>query len=318
MKTFVAILVGIIVIGLIAAVVGFAMLDFNYEKLKDIFLKDKNFTEKNVDTDFEASSIIIDAENNIVKIAVSDDDKTHITYFESESYTFEYSEKDGAISLTSNFENKILRWFNFGYISERVRTITVEVPADFNGNLDINTSNGKITLEDLDNLTDVRLKTSNGKVTVKNSKTSGYLDVKSSNGELTFENLTVGGYLKGDTSNGRVNLNTIACVGEIDIDTSSGGISGGEISADKLFIKTSNGRITLNKLDTDYIDVYTSNGDIDLGVDNLTFSDYKFIVETTNGDIVIDGTEYGSQTINPSATNYLKARTSNGDIDIDF
>jgi len=121
--------------------------------------------------------------------------------------------------------------------------IIAEVPRELFYDLTARSSNGSITLEELE-LGDVRLRTSNGSLTASNIKFD-YLNGVTSNGSLRTEGV-YGDTLRLETSNGSVNIKGAAK--KFEIRTSNSRIEmEPEFLSDRpeLLARTSNGNITI-------------------------------------------------------------------------
>ncbi len=73
-----------------------------------------------------------------------------------------------------------------------VRTVTVEIPEDYDGSLSIETSNAKIGCSDLNGLTKIRLKTSNAKTSAVNLACAEF-EARTSNAQSSLPTSLPGG-----------------------------------------------------------------------------------------------------------------------------
>jgi DUF4097 and DUF4098 domain-containing protein YvlB len=136
----------------------------------------------------------------------------------------------------------------------------------------------------------LQLESSNGGITLSDIKGSGII-LATSNGGLTFENVYVDS-IDASTSNGRIQGTFEAPIGVFS--TSNGGIDvtiPGNISAEYTF-GTSNGGVDVTVIKTTDIgfdlDVTSSNGDIDINVPNLDYSadtKNRKVAKTENYDL---------------------------------
>lgn len=294
-KVLTKIIVFIIIIGILITVAGFIIGGVTFADFRNGFSGDDQYTAGQYNETLQVSKIFIDCEDNIINLVVSDDDKFNISYYESDDYDVTVTNDENVLSLQAKYNKRI--WFKFRYPSSTVRTITVQVPSDYEGEILIKNSNGGIMLDSISNITNLDLRTSNGKVEVSNMQVSGNVDIRTSNGNITVSNYIVTGYIEMVTSNGKVNLNSVI--------------------ASKVKAISSNGSINATGLESDNIDAATSNGSVELSIKG-EYSEYMVDVSTSLGNIKVNGTGVTSQIINPSSSNKVKARTSNGSIDIAF
>ena len=129
--------------------------------------------------------------------------------------------------------------------------------------IDIETSNGNVDIENLNVNNDIGIETSNGRIKV-NTLVANNIEFDSSNGEVIVENIA-GKDINIDTSNGRIDVNE--CRGaEIELNTSNAEIEAFECYGKEVILDTSNGDITLENLKDkefmiDKLRVSTSNAE---------------------------------------------------------
>ncbi|TWT41060.1 hypothetical protein RAS1_37510 [Phycisphaerae bacterium RAS1] len=132
---------------------------------------------------------------------------------------------------------------------------TIEVAA-MKGPLNLHTSNGRITLRDIEG--DVDARTSNGRVEA--AGIGGSCRARTSNGSIVLRSIK--GDCELDTSNGRIDL--IDCTGSVRADSSNGSmvVDATPPDAGSVVLRTSNGRIDLTLPRTMNADLRltTSNG----------------------------------------------------------
>lgn len=170
----------------------------------------------------------------------------------------------------------------------------VLVPID--ARVEVDTSNGAISVEDIDGT--ILLDTSNGAIDVYDS--TGALTADTSNGRIEVVRFV--GELRLDTSNGEMWLEDVA--GTVDAETSNGSVHySGTPTAGGNRIRTSNGSVTVRVPvhASIAIDAVTSSGRIRSGLD---------LVGDTEGD------EWSAQ-LNPPTDVTFDVRTSNGTIRIE-
>lgn len=212
-------------------------------------------------------------------------------YSEFNDFTINIDTITNVITLT-NDDPTVIQWFNlndlFVWFGEN-DSITIEVPVgldladvilqSYNGEvtimdlntdkIDINITNGQVSLSGLEVHGNVNIETTNGSVNVKNIIGKYNLTISSTNGQMTVKNVE---FLNYDlsTTNGGFNLDNLN-VAEQD------GVS---LKAD-----TTNGDIEMDEVYVSDVRIETTNGDITYYNDDETFDLDRFDRDTTNGDI---------------------------------
>lgn len=129
--------------------------------------------------------------------------------------------------------------------------------------IDIDTSNGDIKIENLNVNNDIEIETSNASINV-NGLVAKNINFDSSNGDVILENIN-GKEINVDTSNGKISISE--CRGnEIELDTSNAEIMAYECYGKEVVLDTSNGKITLENIKDkefiiDKLQVSTSNAE---------------------------------------------------------
>lgn len=240
-----------------------------------------------------AWDIVTDFESMGVEVYAITGDEIIIThtYFEDNDYEITIDTDLNIITISNNVETQIFT-FNIEKIIAMLKggdKVIIEVPESlllgdvnikslngkvemrnvFIGELDVELSNGSISLDTLTVTGDINLATSNGNARVKNIIGQYNLDISTSNGRITLDNLEMLNYdLR--TSNGKLiidNLNVLNQDGVV------------------FYARTSNGNIIMNEVYIDDIDIKTTNGDIDFYNIDTDFLPSSYDRDTSNGDI---------------------------------
>lgn len=259
------------------------------------------------DQDYELQELTYDAadftgfsfniNNRDVIIEASEDDEIKVVYYTSEKDAIIVDDEGTELSLEKDVE-WFMNWFSgWGtFFNDEIFDLYLYIPTTLDYDIDIYTSNGTLTITDLDNIKDLDFDTSNGRLTITNVLADD-INLGTSNGGCYLTDVTVVNDLKIDTSNGRINLSNV--------------------TADTIEGDTSNGGIFATNLVSDDIDLDTSNGNIEVTIIGEK-DDYEVDAETSNGDIDWDGLGVTDGIINEDAPNKLRLHTSNGNIDIIF
>ncbi|MDD3126686.1 MAG: DUF4097 family beta strand repeat-containing protein [Candidatus Izemoplasmatales bacterium] len=230
----------------------------------------------------EISAINMDFDNRKVIVGQSTTDKIEVSYYVSENDPIEVLSETKSLT----FDSDLIWYWNFfwglswlNWSSTQYYDFYLYLPEGTDFDLNIDTSNGAITVEAIDNLGDLDLNTLNGKVTLSN------IDAKS---------------IRVTTANGIINVNNADC-----------GTEG------NIYLKTSNGSIDVTAITMADLSCYTSNGAIDVTLVG-EFTDYATNFATANGSIYVDGNITTAGTYHAGNANQIILHTSNGSIHLDF
>lgn len=276
MRKIIGITLLLLFLGVLFTVIGFLLGD----ETNFTIIDRPNYTLKELT--YEASEIydldmILD--NRDVSIIPSDNNQIVITYYESEYDWFEVETEEEQLTIINRTKWFLgISWgiFSLGYDYNKVE---IQLPVSvLEYALDIKTSNGRIDLNDLVQIKELKL--------------------ISSNGTIAVNDVHVSDYFKLDTSNGKILINDISCDALMNIHTSNGEINIDKLRADNLVANTSNGSITVKIVGQ--------------------YENYRIEMDTSNGTNYIDGEEKNDSVYNPSQTNLINLDTSNGSIRLNF
>jgi hypothetical protein len=245
----------------------------------------------------EISQFDFNFENRKIYILPSDDDEVHVEYYLYEKETFSNSLDNGTLKMKID-----LRWyysfFNFYNLTNPgYYVVNLYLPTSIlDYSLDLDTSNGNISLSGVPQLQDVELSTSNGDIII-NGLDANMIDLSSSNGKLELSDVISTTNINGETSNGRIILDNVK---GIDLD-----------------FGTSNGRITADLIECDNLQLSSSNGEVNVEVVG-TIDDYKIRLSTSNGDRVLNDIKVDQNNFNTDKSNYINIESSNGDVELKF
>ncbi|MDD4315943.1 MAG: DUF4097 family beta strand repeat-containing protein [Clostridia bacterium] len=296
MKTAIKVVVSLLILGVILAVIGLIVIDFDFANISSYFKTDKDYTVTQTSSEYAATGIVIESDNRIVKLIPSTDAKYSIKYYQSEYDKVTYTEADGVIRIKAKMEKRKW-WLNLGRTSNEVRTILIGVPTSFEGTIDVETSNGDVTADNLGELQRLSLESSNGDITAKSMNVDGAVTLNSSNGDISISVLSSSAKVYARTTNGEITIDAL--------------------SAAETTMHSSNGDIEISGINCSNIEATSSNGEVEITLFGEQ-SDYEIEVETSTGSITLDGIKISDQTLNGGAAKRLKAITSNGSIEIDF
>lgn len=331
-KNRILIISGIVcALGAICMAIAMMTVNFNAKAL-DLCGEPQKISESYDVQDIKSVSVRL--YNSEILVKKSSDKNIRVTYYTTDCCpTVSELTQDGEIQLYDNFWDygikQYTKGFFHGYKKYGLKTV-IELPENSTGiNIRIDTSNGKITAENL-NVNKSEFYTSNGKIqfsdivsdtfignTVNGSViadkiTADDISLGTSNGDVKVSEVTAD-KLSTATSNGSVTVKNVNAK-SAEMSTSNGGISLSDIKSEKLInASTSNGAIDISNISSDYIILQTSNGSI-LG--NITGNpdNYNISSSTSNGNDSL--AIYNNK--NKIQDKKIEAYTSNGNIFVEF
>ncbi len=292
-------------VGVLFILIGFT---FNGKKLFDL---NEVRMEKNIELDNNFETIDLNSEFIINK---SNTNKIHIKYYENEKQYYDLNIINDNILSINFIEN--LKWY------ERINIVNLTnysnytpelyLPDNFDVSLNINSVNGKVSLDDVV-FKNLKVNNTNGSIKLKNI-VGNDITIQGKNGSIKFEEVNVNDLnIQGKNGNiviEAVNGNHI----KVESINSNVTINDGYVKG-KTEISTINGNVSFNNLDFDeHLQVDTTNGNIK-GKLSLTEDDYNFFLKTVNGSAKINDNKF-NYTNNNNGIKSVKLTSSNGSINI--
>ncbi len=213
-----------------------------------------------------------------------------IRHPETERIRYTFSLEDGRLSLLREPLELSFRMFSFDILSREMREVTLELPEDLAAELDLRTSNAKLTLEGFGCWGQIAAATSNASLVARDVQAKR-MELSAGNGALNLSRLRVRQDLKASTSNGKITAEDVK-------------------APQSLTLKTSNGSIVVSGLDSGDITLLTSNGAVKGSLPGKP-EDYAITSATSNGRSSLPRERAGG-------SRKLSVRTSNGSIGLDF
>lgn len=288
-------------VGIALGVVGFALNGGKFMKRAvvhigeeiDGALDDNTFVEKV----YEAESASIDSihvtdRNNAIEVYPSSDGKLRITYYESNRIEYDIEESANQLRMKVEDNKKWYDYIHFGwwYDDDENIDMKIEVPEQMAAQLNIETSNARINVEDVMLKENCLFHSSNGRIELSSVSGDAVMELETSNGKVILSDVK-GKEIEADTSNGSVELYNVEAK-ELGVDTSNASIKlGGTILSDDIDLETSNGKVE--------------------GMITGRESDYEITSKTSNGNNSLPEDRSGG-------TKKLRVKTSNGRIDVSF
>ena len=225
------------------------------------------YVEKHYSSSNPVQAVKIIEGSSDIRFQVSDSDRVEVTYFENSRERYRIIEEpDGSLSDTKQTHPA------FGSLHftlfERRPPLTIALPADYGGDLEVSALNSKVTLGkqsfgllDIDvsngslaidsiKAQNISLGTLNGKVVGSDIQSTGSVELESTNGSLELDGVSFAMQLEAKTVNGSIEIRVIGALEEFDIQTST--VNGSSNVADQqgsggrsISLSTVNGKINL-------------------------------------------------------------------------
>lgn len=219
-----------------------------------------------------------------------DKDEIVIHHPETKRVRYDFKLEDGRLSLLRTPLEFSINIFLFESLNHEMSEVTLDVPQELAAELDLRTSNGRLTAENINCWGSAALGTGNGALSLKNFSAKN-IQLKTSNGSITLEKVQAKKELSAVTSNGKITAEQAA-------------------APELLTLKTSNGSISVSKVESRSLQLTSSNGSIKGDVPG-SLNDYSIRSGTSNGkNNLPTHQEGGSKT--------LSVHTSNARIDLSF
>lgn len=273
--------ISLIIMGLVVFSVAFVMSDFDINKINSV----DEYVEKSFVTSKDVRNIEIHDSNKTINVVKSTDESIHIKYYENENETYDISDEN---NLTIRNENHIKWYDNLININIYNNELTLCIPKNYEGTLNIKNSNGSVKVEDI-LFNEIDIKTSNGKVKLDDISVNKRVNIETSNASVSLETFSSENlYIR--TSSGKVLLNDCIIKNNLEVDNSNGKVELDNIKlGDITKIQTSNGSIygsIIGEINDFSIDSKTSNGSNNLS--NRVSGDKILKLKTSNAGINID------------------------------
>ena len=307
----------LILLGLGLMIIATVVTAFNFNSLfSPLYYKDE-FSKREYVAPYGINKLVVDVEDDEIRIIPYNGDVIKITYYEKEDAKYSITDNLTGINQVVQVKKQAFRCyfcFNFNF---KIPELLIEVPEGIELVYDIKTENGKITVEKI-LLLDSTFRSENARIEVINIINPDIsLNLYTTNSRISLTNVEVNN-LRAQTDNARIELNQVQAT-TVNLNTSNSKINLNNVIADnEIVAKTSNGRIEITNITAPLIDLKTSNASIKGTIvgDN---SAYKKQMSTSNGEITINGYEYGTRVNdNHMAENQIFIKTTNASIKIDF
>ncbi|SEG05434.1 DUF4097 and DUF4098 domain-containing protein YvlB [Eubacterium ruminantium] len=214
----------LMMIGLLLAISGFAMVGFNYKKLSNEETEDKKFT-----TEKKIENIIIKSDVADVKLIKTDDDEIKVEYSESKKLKCSISVDNGTLTIKQK-DNR--RWYEFiGFHFSTDYKINVYLPEKQYESVKVTSDTGSVSVSGF-SIDDLSISVDTGAIKVKNVKCEE-IKAETDTGTVTFTDVVAKGDMSVKTDTGSIDFTDIDAA-SIVMNTDTGSIKGTVLS-EKIF-----------------------------------------------------------------------------------
>ncbi len=226
-------------------------------------------------------NITVNVYTTDLEILPSEDGKCRIVCCEDEEVKHTAEVKDGTLFINTTDTR---RWFGFILISFTRPTMTVYLPQNEYGTLDIETDTGTVYLPKDFAFESIKIAGHTGAVSCSASAGSE-VDIDLDTGTIVLSGVCTG-KMKLKTDTGGIKLSGGIVDGNIDVETGTGLVSLENVTCGDLHAKADTGRVSIYSVTCGNLHAETDTGDIAL--ENVV-GDGKFELVSDTGDIVLDG-----------------------------
>ncbi len=333
MKFLIKLVLLIFFVGLILTAVAFFG-GINLGNIGDYFIDDEDYGDP---IEFVLSEPIdtleVELDNRNIVVTTTTGDDIIVTYHEHEKDTWSLTETSGTFTITQTTKPVFFSWFNFKIASYEVMTVYIEIPADLVLDYSLDSDVGDIVyIDGPENALDFYANSDTGAVRIENV-TMNTLNATMNTGTITLSDLIVSGDIDARTDTGSVELTNVSA-DEMILDTDTGRVELDNISANQVDASSDTGRIEMSdSVILGLVDLSTSTGnvtvtdstatsfDLSSSTGNIRFTsttsmDLRYDLDTSVGNITLNGDDQGTKHSTSSGAILLKARVSTGNITV--
>ena len=333
MKFLTKLLALLFVLGLVLSVIAFFG-GLDIAGLKDFFNDDESYGVELVYTDDTViTKLVLDVETRNISVIPTDSDVITIKYHEHEKDTWSFVEGTGVLTVTQHKELEVFNWFNWKYVSPEIITVYVEIPEVWLLELIVSSNVGNITI-DYENIpiTNLAAVTNTGRILLSNLSLSE-LTIDVDTGNVNLNHSDVANDILITSNTGNVFVDTVNAQ-DINISSDTGDITLKDVEGEDLFVDNDTGFISLTRTNMiNEIELSTSTGNLvlsdstasgyelsastgDVIVTLVDLSNLRYDLQTSTGNIKIDGAAQGNRHTTTTGSILLKVRVSTGNIRI--
>lgn len=253
-------------------------------------------------------NIVLEGTSESVEIRTTKSDSLRISQYgdpkTEEDRLFQISTTDDGVRIYFNKVNQ-MRLLSFGF-DIRMKKLVIEIPENYRGNVDLETSSGSLRLKDRVSWDQTLLQSSSGSIRIEKGLTAETFIAETSSGSIhADENLFITKSIKVDSLSGSISIDTVSA-NDLTAETSSGGIRLGDVKVESYNIRSSSGSIKVQSI-SGKGEMKSSSGSIRTFL--LNPKD-QIRLTSSSGSVHLE--------VEPSLSFSLKAETSSGGIHTNF
>lgn len=303
-----------LIIGLSFTTVGVVIYGGNFEKIKDAFSRDDDYTFSIKEEANIVENLNINLKEGSVKLHVFNEEGYKVDFYESEYDKKTITYENNTLNIKQNSNNKI-NFFNFTFISKKIATVNVYLPETFNGKTTIKTTSGDITIENY-SFSSLELDVSSGNIRLNKVLVDKEISVEATSGNIKINELeALDLYVK--STSGNLELENSNITTNTSLKITSGNIKVEKTSTPIISVNAVSGNVNLKQIDSNDIDVDVTSGNVKVNIIG-DLSLYKIDAKVTSGNIYYQGDKIKGNLINPIGTKVIKLRSTSGNIHINF
>lgn len=262
MKTATKIGFGLIGLGVALAAVAFIITGGDLKKLG---LEQYDYIDKDYTCTGDIDTIVVDENTGKIIVQTGDVDKVTVAYMDDKNKElYNIKEDGGTFSIKRKKEG-----FHFGFgIEFKSPTMTITVPKDFDGTLQLECTTGKVSARDM-TVKSITAESTTGDVILTNIVSKEEVNAEATTGDVKLIDVSSEDSIKMECTTGDVVIENLDAKNAISLNTTTGDIKG-----------TIVGKITDFAIKSD-----TTTGDNNLP--NTSEGEKSLKADTTTGDIKV-------------------------------
>ena len=282
MKKFnlIPLILGTILIICGAFIFGFAMgeADWNIKNLSTVKYETNTYE---INDDF--TSLRINGNTADIHLLPAKDGKCNVVVHEEENNKHNVSVKAGVLCVEPTSKDTIRLGINLDFPK-----ITVYLPEDSYGNLEIKNTTGNVLVDSGLKFDNVNISLSTGDINVANI-TCTSLSSKGTTGDTNISNVIVSDKMYIERSTGEISLYGVRCDKGLSVATNTGQITLSDIECgDKISINVNTGNVSVT--DTTCVALYSEGTTGDINIENVIVSG-KMSIERKSGDVKFESSD---------------------------
>lgn len=275
-----------------------------------------NVKNEHIDKNIESKgqNIILNLSSASVTVTPSSDGTIHISYDNTDSYSFELVDSASQLKLTQ--EDKYSFFHNFLSFQITSPKVTLSIPSGQNGSLNVNGASSEISATGLKLSGNIELNSVSGKISVKDCK-SKTLKAGNTSGEIELNSFQADS-LQAGTVSGALKVTGISDNIPVTLESTSGEVYAENINTDNLGIKTISGGISLENASGKKANLSTTSGGVNLDKADFVEIDFTSVSGGIHGTVSGSADDYFVHTSTVSGSNNLSSHRGNGNRTLDM